>query len=655
MIHFKCRCGAGHSVQAAVAAEISRCPVCRTPVRLVCGGPPLEGEISARLIARAGSLLAGSQLLLGGNIPIEAGKQNGKHLLLPGTLISRNHCRFIPTAGRWRLVDDGSTNGSYVNGTRVASRDLADGDILQLGEYEFEFRDAPAAAAQIAPIAPAEPVEEQPFASFDTFDEPIPVPVSSADEQEATLPAPIDTFDFVDPPETASVSAPSPATESDPLDPTDYGSYDVAPAPKPSRPSRVSPAEFPSVVAPDGRSPDAATVKPPLPAPVCPACNRTLTPGAKICVQCGVDVRTGRPILTAQGLDEDQLYGNAETLVNIVSWVLPFGLYPIASEAYGAFKPYATWAIALLTILTSVCFWVARGNPRGPSRQLMLWAGSASPQEIEEIYTEPHVLDESDQSAYEHKVEELKKTVPERQLPLAAYNALPSEHQVFGHFEWYQLLTCAFLHEGPWHLAGNLVFLIVFGSRVNALVGQWKMAVLYPILAIAAGIAYCIAESSSFPIPSLGASGAIMGLAGMYLVLFPVYRVHNVIWFRISPLWAPFLMLRVWGRSGGESGLLRAWMKLFALRGFWVVLFFIAFDVAYTLLRIEDHVAHWAHLGGFVGGVIIATALLLTRAVDARGGDLISVVLGKHAWRLVGKPGQRHTVVQPAGGNELLA
>ncbi len=240
-------------------------------------------------------------------------------------------------------------------------------------------------------------------------------------------------------------------------------------------------------------------------------------------------------------------------------------------------------------------------------------------------------------------------------MPLAAYNALPPEHQVFGHFEWYQLLTCTFLHGGLMHLAGNLLFLIVFGSRVNALLGQWKTALLYPILAAAAGIAYCIAESRNLPMPSIGASGAIMGLAGMYLVLFPVHRVHNVIWFRLSPLWAPFLLLRVWARSGGESGLLRAWMKLFALRGFWVVLFFIAFDVVFTAFGIKDHIAHWAHLGGFIGGVTFATALLLTRTVDARGGDLISVVLGKHAWPLIGRPGQRGSIIQPADAYEAVA
>ena len=63
-----------------------------------------------------------------------------------------------------------------------------------------------------------------------------------------------------------------------------------------------------------------------------------------------------------------------------------------------------------------------------------------------------------------------------------------------------------------------------------------------------------------------------------------------------------------------------------------------AFDVIYTVIGIETGVAHWAHLGGFGVGVLIAVALLLARLVNARGGDIISVTLGRHAWSIVGRP-----------------
>jgi rhomboid family protein len=165
------------------------------------------------------------------------------------------------------------------------------------------------------------------------------------------------------------------------------------------------------------------------------------------------------------------------------------------------------------------------------------------------------------------------------------------------------------------------MFLMVFGTRVNALLGQWKTAVLYPLLAVIAGGAWALSQRGEPPSAMIGASGAIMGLAGMYIVLFPVHRVHNVIWLRLG-LFTGFRLL----------------FKIFSLRGYWVVLFYIAFDVLFTALRLKDNVAHWAHLGGFIGGAVIAIGLLVSRQVNAHGGDLFSVILGRRAWALIGKP-----------------
>ena len=79
-------------------------------------------------------------------------------------------------------------------------------------------------------------------------------------------------------------------------------------------------------------------------------------------------------------------------------------------------------------------------------------------------------------------------------------------------------------------------------------------------------------------------------------------------------------------------------MKLFAVRGFWVVLFYIAFDVVFTAFSLEDNVAHWAHLGGFLAGMGLGIVLLLARVANARGTDLVSSVLGRYAWAVVGRP-----------------
>jgi membrane associated rhomboid family serine protease len=144
------------------------------------------------------------------------------------------------------------------------------------------------------------------------------------------------------------------------------------------------------------------------------------------------------------------------------------------------------------------------------------------------------------------------------------------------------------------------------------------MAILYPTLGALASASHLYFAAGSIA-PALGASGAIMGLAGMYLIFFPVHRVYMAIWFKLY-----------WG--------IQTWIKIWPTRGFWVLAFYLSFDLFSTLIRSADGVAHWAHLGGFFAGAIIATALLLARLQSAHHADLLSVLLGKHAWPLIGKP-----------------
>jgi len=83
----------------------------------------------------------------------------------------------------------------------------------------------------------------------------------------------------------------------------------------------------------------------------------------------------------------------------------------------------------------------------------------------------------------------------------------------------------------------------------------------------------------------------------------------------------------------------RCMYKVFAMRGFWLLVLWVGFnDILPVVTGYQGHTAHWAHLGGFVFGVIFALVLLLTRLVNGRGADLLSVSLGRHAWKLLGKP-----------------
>jgi membrane associated rhomboid family serine protease len=390
----------------------------------------------------------------------------------------------------------------------------------------------------------------------------------------------------------------------------------------------------------------------------CPACGKAFPKSAKICVQCGVDLKTGRCILMTDDSGMDEVYVRAESTLKWLSWIVPMGIYPVASEAFGTRKPHTVRSIALLTILTSIVFWAYEFGgleKAATAKNYLLWCGDGNV--TGGLVAERYLFEEGDGEAFRTKVVELvnakKAEEPNDKEPqgnpapqpdeveeideayaaelafdeadeatlLAAHHALPLEKQCFGQYHAYQLLTNAFLHADLMHIAGNLLFLMVFGSRVNALVGNITSLILYPILAIAASIAYMISSQHEPPHAALGASGAIMGLAGMYFMLFPVHKVHMAAWLR-------------WGLIGW----FRLHLKLFAVRGFWVVLFYIAFDVFYTVIGAEDGVAHWAHLGGFIAGMIIALLLLVTRLVNARGGDLFTAILGRHAWALIGKP-----------------
>jgi membrane associated rhomboid family serine protease len=320
----------------------------------------------------------------------------------------------------------------------------------------------------------------------------------------------------------------------------------------------------------------------------CPSCGRSLPLDARICVECGINLRTGRRLLTARGVDENELYARTETAVRALSWILPFGLYPVASEAFGSRRPYVIWAVALITVIASVIFWNKSLNAAGEvqsGQNLMLWVGRP---------------------------------------PAAAVDPNTVSVSTPGAFHGWQLFTYALLHDGIFGLAVNLLFLLVLGSRINALLGQVKTAIVYPLLAMLAGLVYVYAESHRPLHPMVGSSGVIMGLAGVYLILFPAHRVHTV----------------AWVRTGISAGF-RLAHNVFAVPGFTVVIFYLALDALLTLLRGGNSLDAWLHFGGFVAGGVVGLTLLLSRLVDARGGDILSMSLGRRAWLLIGKPGRR--------------
>ena len=153
----------------------------------------------------------------------------------------------------------------------------------------------------------------------------------------------------------------------------------------------------------------------------------------------------------------------------------------------------------------------------------------------------------------------------------------------------YTVLTSMFLHGGWMHLIGNMLFLYIFGDNIEDVLGHVGFLAFYLATGVAAALAHLAADPSS-GIPTVGASGAIAGVMGGYLLLFPRARVDVLFIFviivRIIPLPA-WTMLGLW----------------FALQIFNGV----AVDASL------GGVAYWAHAGGFAAGALAISPWWLRR------------------------------------------
>ena len=168
----------------------------------------------------------------------------------------------------------------------------------------------------------------------------------------------------------------------------------------------------------------------------------------------------------------------------------------------------------------------------------------------------------------------------------------------FGYAPWevgITLVSSLFLHGGFVHLFGNLIYLWVFGGAIESSLGHARFLILY----LACGAAGSLTHTVLFPhsmIPSIGASGSIAGLLGAFLILHPKARIVTL--FPLVVYWAmaeipALLFLPVWFGMQFFSGFL----SLQAARG--------TQEVA--------GVAWWAHVGGFVFGMILAVLLRSAR------------------------------------------
>jgi membrane associated rhomboid family serine protease len=153
----------------------------------------------------------------------------------------------------------------------------------------------------------------------------------------------------------------------------------------------------------------------------------------------------------------------------------------------------------------------------------------------------------------------------------------------------YTMISSMFLHGGWMHLAGNMLFLWIFGDNIEDEMGHLPYLGFYLLTGIAAGLIHYLSAPYS-NVPTVGASGAIAGVMGGYLLLFPKAKVDIllilIVFFRIFPIPA-WIMLMVW----------------FAMQFFGGI----------GSNPESGGVAYWAHAGGFIAGIICAIPVWLKR------------------------------------------
>ena len=146
------------------------------------------------------------------------------------------------------------------------------------------------------------------------------------------------------------------------------------------------------------------------------------------------------------------------------------------------------------------------------------------------------------------------------------------------------LFTSMFLHAGLMHLLGNMLFLWIFGDNVEDYFGHAGYLFFYVVCGIGSGLVQVLLNLNVSPLPAIGASGAISGGMGAYILLFPRHQILTFFFIFLIPLPA-FLIL-----------------------GYWFVLQFLE-GVGQLGMAARGGVAFWAHIGGFLLGLAI-TALV---------------------------------------------
>jgi membrane associated rhomboid family serine protease len=152
-------------------------------------------------------------------------------------------------------------------------------------------------------------------------------------------------------------------------------------------------------------------------------------------------------------------------------------------------------------------------------------------------------------------------------------------------FSWVAVLTSMFLHGGIMHVAGNMLYLWIFGDNVEDRMGHGRFLVFYLLCGTAAALAQTITQPDSV-VPMVGASGAIAGVMGAYFVLYPKSRIVTLV-----PLFFIFQVVEV---------------PAILFLGIWFLMQFVnglGSIVTVAAGQSAGGIAFWAHVAGFVAGI----------------------------------------------------
>jgi len=190
----------------------------------------------------------------------------------------------------------------------------------------------------------------------------------------------------------------------------------------------------------------------------------------------------------------------------------------------------------------------------------------------------------------------LQITSPDGQQKIAfSYGAIPNFLLTFKTYQpihpFLTVFTSMFMHGGILHLGGNMLYLWIFGNNIEDKLGHFRFIIFYILCGVIAAYSHALADPASHT-PMIGASGAVSGILGAYLLLFPHARIHTLVFF------------------GFFVDVIR--LPAILVIGFWIVLQFLNGIISKGFVG-QGGVAWFAHIGGFLAGFLLIKLFLKTQ------------------------------------------